>query len=35
VTGELFQDGGHRVPALPPFCHVAGFATPRPASRIG
>jgi feruloyl esterase len=36
VTGGSFKDAaGAEYPALLPFCRVAGFATPRPASRIG
>jgi feruloyl esterase len=36
LTGGSFKDAAGAVyPALPPFCRVAGHATPRPASRIG
>lgn len=36
VTGGSFKDAAGAVyPALPPFCRVAGFSLPRPASRIG
>lgn len=36
VTGGSFKDAAGAVyPALPPFCRVVGFSTPRPASRIG